>query len=367
MELISANNPDSDLFSVTFALGGCKEKVEMYIHDNKMPVIISNGIALSWLAAPHFIQETLVEVYLIGPVFTSVISEDYLHQRILEYGAPKEWEALVFQKINTVPIVSCQALMQYGVMLYYCVSGQKILPEAIEFLNWQNPAEKKPDTQHRSGELEYAFELEIMQAVEDGNVDYVHPHRNYFAEVGMLSQEGPLRQAKNVMLSFITEITRAAIRGGMSPADAFALSDFYILISEECTNEVDVYQNAQTCLRDFTQRVHNIRQSGYSRIVLECLSYITRNVRKRITMDDLSNAVRYNKNYLSTKVRKETGMTISQIIMKEKLKQAALWLAGSTKPIQDICNELGFDSPSYFSAQFHKAYGVTPKEYRDKN
>lgn len=366
MELISTNNQLPNLFSVTFALGGCREIVLTYIQNNKVPVIISNGIALSWLAAPNFVQEKLVDVYLIGPVFTSAMSEDYLRHRIQEFNAPKEWEALAFENINAVPIVSYQTLIQYGVMLHYCISGEKIFPEAIKFVNRQSPIEKKPNPHHYAGELEYAFQLEIMQAVEDGNVDYVHPHKIYSATVGTLSKEGPLRQAKNTILAFITEISRAAIRGGMPPADAFRLSDFYILISEECTNEAEVYQNGQTCLRDFTKRVHAIKQSGYSKVVQECLSYIARNVSNRITMDDLSKALRYNKNYLSTKVHEETGLTIRQIIMKEKLKRAALWLAGSDKSIQDICHELSFDSPSYFSAQFRKAYGVTPKEYRDR-
>ncbi|MCM1193123.1 MAG: AraC family transcriptional regulator [Lachnospiraceae bacterium] len=364
MELISTNNRNPDLFSIAFAIGGCKEAVRTYFHENRMPVIISSGISLSWLAAPHFVQDILVDTYLIGPVFTSVVSEDYLCRRIQEYHFPKEWEMLAVQNMDTVPVVSYQTLMQYGVMLYYCISCQKILPEAIGFVNRPNLSAKQPDTQRRFGELEYLFQLEIMQAVEDGNVDYVHPRKIYSLAVGTMSKEGPLRQAKNLMITFITEITRAAIRGGMSPTDAFNLSDFYILISEECTNEAEVYQNGQTCLRDFTRRVHGIRQNGYSKVVQDCLDYIVRNVHNRITMDDLSAALNYNKNYLSTKVHEETGLTIRSIITQEKLKQAALLLTGSARSIQDICHELGFDSPSYFTMQFRKAYGVTPKEYR---
>ena len=142
------------------------------------------------------------------------------------------------------------------------------------------------------------------------------------------------------MISFITEIARAAIRGGMAAEDAFELADFYILISEDCTSEAEVYQNGQTCLRDFTKRVHRIRQRGYSRATRDCLDYIARNIKKKITMDDVSAALRYNKNYLSTKVHQETGKTIRQIVTEEKLKQAAIWLMGSTRPIQEICTDL---------------------------
>lgn len=365
MNLISTNNWDPELFSVTFA-GDGKEAVHAHFEKEDTPVIVTNGISLSWLAAPHFVQGTLVDAYLIGPVFTSVVSENYLQQRIRGKQAPKEWEELAIQIIRKVPVVSYQLLMQYGVMLHYCITGQKILPEAIQFVNQPAAKGKAQETRQRSVELGYAFQLEIMQAVEDGNVDFVHPERIYSTTVGTISKEGPLRQAQNIMITYITEITRAAIRGGMSVTNAFDLSDFYILISEECANEAEVYQNGLTCLRDFTQRVHRIKQAGYSKVTQDCLDFITRNVREKITMDDLSRALKYNKNYLSTKIHEETGMTIRQIITRQKLKQAALWLKGSNKPIQEICHELSFESPSYFSAQFRKAYGMTPKEYREK-
>lgn len=365
MNLIHTNDKNPQLLILAFSIGGSMDAIRAFFEKSRMPVIVMNGISISWLAAPHFVQDTLVDVYLIGPVFTSSVSEEYLLQRIRELKAPREWGELAIQNVNSVPIISYQSLIQYGVMLYYCITGQKIMPEAVEFLDYHNPAAKNPGPRKRSGELEYAFQLEIMQAVEDGNVDYIHPKRIYSVSVGTLSKEGPVRQAKNLMITFITEISRAAIRGGMSATDAFDLSDFYILISEECTNEAEVYQNGQTCLRDFTQRVHRIKQDGYSKVTQDCLDYITRNIREKIAMDDLSGALKYNKNYLSTKIHEETGMTIRQIITQQKLKQAALWLASSTKPIGEICHELSFDSPSYFSSQFRKAYGVTPKEYRD--
>lgn len=364
MNLISTNNWDPELFSIAFA-SSAKEAVLAHFEKEATPVIVSNSISISWLATPHLVQGMLVDAYLIGPVFTSVVSENYIQRRVQALHVAKEWEELALDYTRRVPVVSYQSLMQYGVMLHYCITGQRILPEAIQFVNQPTEKEKRQKPRHRSGELEYAFQLEIMQAVEDGNVDFVHPKRIYSTTVGTVSKDGPLRQAKNIMVAFITLISRAAIRGGMSATDAFDLSDFYILISEDCANEAEVYQNGQTCLRDFTQRVHRIKQAGYSKVTQDCLDYIARNVRGKITMDDLSGALKYNKNYLSTKIHEETGMTIRQIVTRQKLKQAALWLTGSTKPIQEICHELSFESPSYFSAQFRKVYGMTPKEYRE--
>lgn len=93
MELISTNNWDPELFSVTFD-GRSRETVQAFFEKEGTPVIVSNGISISWLASPHFVQGTLVDTYLIGPVFTSAVSESYIQQRIRELHVSRQWEDL---------------------------------------------------------------------------------------------------------------------------------------------------------------------------------------------------------------------------------------------------------------------------------
>ena len=46
-----------------------------------------------------------------------------------------------------------------------------------------------------------------------------------------------------------------------------------------------------------------------------------------------------------------------------RLKEAAYQIEHTTKNISDICYEVGFNSPSYFTACFVEQYGMTPTDY----
>ena len=58
------------------------------------------------------------------------------------------------------------------------------------------------------------------------------------------------------------------------------------------------------------------------------------------------------------------GLTPSQLINKLRMEQAALLLAGSAQPIEQIAAHCGIENLSHFYRTFHKHYGITPKNYR---
>ena len=58
---------------------------------------------------------------------------------------------------------------------------------------------------------------------------------NKTGQAGKLSTN-PLRQEQIIFISFITQITRAAMDGGVPEDLAYAMSDSYIQTSEECTS-----------------------------------------------------------------------------------------------------------------------------------
>ena len=59
---------------------------------------------------------------------------------------------------------------------------------------------------------------------------------------------------------------------------------------------------------------------------------------------------------------KETGLNFSQWLRQAKLLHAMIELA-LNKPVLNIALDLGYDSPSAFSAMFRREMGMTPSEY----
>ncbi len=101
-------------------------------------------------------------------------------------------------------------------------------------------------------------------------------------------------------------------------------------------------------------------------IVYELQRYIQQNLDKKLTRDELSEYVHLNESYLSRLFHKETGISLSDYIMQERMKRARELISETNEPIYGIANQLCYDNFSYFSRIFKKIYKITPQEYRKK-
>lgn len=369
MRLISSNHPNQDQFHTLFTIGGSKERIHKYCLCNRMPGFSSDLASLLWLAAPQYTNDTLTDIYIIGPVFSSSISERTLNEALQNMHISTELQRSTSALLKTVPTVHHTLLMQYGLMLYRCLTGEKLETADINAIyeNKQPRTSRSMDDPREPRKGTYALELQIFQAVEDGNIDYVHPKELYQRKTGILSRNDPLKQAKSELISGLTLITRAAIRGGMPEDSAYALSDYYIQMGMDCENIAAVYQYTQDAFKDFTARVHKYKTShGHSKEIRDCISYLQLHLGEKLNMSDLAESIGYNKNYLSTKFGREVGMSISEYMAQLRVERAKVWLQNTDKPIQQISDELGFNSVSYFSAQFRKAVGQSPSDYRNR-
>lgn len=102
-------------------------------------------------------------------------------------------------------------------------------------------------------------------------------------------------------------------------------------------------------------------------IVFELKKYIKQNLNRKLTRDELSARVHLNESYLSRLFHQKTGMSLSDYILKERMKKAAELISETDDPIYEIANKLCYDNFSYFSKMFRKVYEITPQDYRKRN
>lgn len=69
-------------------------------------------------------------------------------------------------------------------------------------------------------------------------------------------------------------------------------------------------------------------------------------------------------NYINRLIRRATGMSLHQYIIKTRMQKAKELLAFSTLSIAEIAQSLCFYDSSHFSATFQKHTGVTPSFFR---
>lgn len=363
--LIFSNCPFSLVMDNLFSVSGSKSQAFESCGETGLPVLILDSLALSWLAVPYTVNGVLLYVYIIGPIFSSEISEENMLKSIRGTSVPNAWKKELAEHLKCFPVVQHTIFLQYGTLLNYCVTERKILSSDIQISKSGKRYDvPKDELGIHKPHSSFAFEQEIFRAVETGNIQY--KKSNYPIIVGKLSMGDPLRQIKNEMIIYISLSARAALRGGLPDKTAYSVCDTYIQMIEEETNPADVLRYGQHAYNDFLQRVYKHKMSvGLSREIHNCLSYIENHLSEKIDFSEMAAELGYSRNYLSSKFTKEMGMTLSNYIVQQRIEFAKIWLRGTRRSISDIAFTLQFGSNSYFSTVFRKAVGVTPSEYRD--
>ena len=80
----------------------------------------------------------------------------------------------------------------------------------------------------------------------------------------------------------------------------------------------------------------------------------------------MANELYISRPYLSLKFKQDTGETLTDFILKEKVEEAKRLLLYTDKTSAAIGAYLGFSSHSYFSKVFKKYVGYTPGVWRDR-
>ncbi|MEY2191540.1 response regulator [Neobacillus sp. BF23-41] len=100
------------------------------------------------------------------------------------------------------------------------------------------------------------------------------------------------------------------------------------------------------------------------REILDAISYVSMNLEKRISLEEVASHLFLNQSYFSRLFKKEVGETFVEYITKMKISRAKELLEQTADSVGKICERLGYDNQSYFNKLFKNHVGVTPIEYR---
>jgi AraC family transcriptional regulator len=94
------------------------------------------------------------------------------------------------------------------------------------------------------------------------------------------------------------------------------------------------------------------------------LDYIAANIKDDITLGDLAGIAGYSAFHFARKFTHAMGISPHRYISRIRLENAMAELAARKLPLADIALNAQFSSQASFTRAFHRAIGVTPKEYQ---
>lgn len=320
--------------------------------------------------------------WIAGPFLLESYSDDVILSLMYDVHAPRyQYESWKYYFTN-LKIMNRKKLQNLAELMYYLTRRKPLdghammrqqtcmVTEEEEHTELEKEIEQevamRRDYEHYHHE--FAQEEALFSCIREGNVDKLISALSTSDLPGnvVLSKRSHIRSQKNLAISGITLATRAAMKGGLMPELAYTLSDVYIRRIEELNHIHELAQLHQEALIQFAERVKNSKTGHLSKEIAECTSYIYNHLLEELTLDRLAEQVNLNASYLSTLFKKETGVTITDYIQRERIAEAKMMLRYSALRLSDICSRLNFNDQSYFTRVFKKWTGITPLHYRKK-
>lgn len=86
-----------------------------------------------------------------------------------------------------------------------------------------------------------------------------------------------------------------------------------------------------------------------------------------ITLEEVAEKLSVSGEYLSTRIKKETGETFSEIIRRYRIDKVKELLISTNLKLNQIAVRAGYTNPKYMSKVFKEETGLLPLEYRKRN
>jgi YesN/AraC family two-component response regulator len=100
-------------------------------------------------------------------------------------------------------------------------------------------------------------------------------------------------------------------------------------------------------------------------VVGQALEVIRTYFREAIGLAEISAMLGYTPTYLTTLMQRETGRTVQQWIIHERLQLSKQLLAQTDWSLNRIAIEVGYSNQTHFGRQFKQSLGQTPSAWRE--
>ena len=326
---------------------------------------------------------------VIGPVGRITTSDALLTEMLFQMNEPRNRASELKDYISAIPSsIEVTSFAQMLCDINSVVNGVDVSIYDIDVFNFQSEGDTKEVFKTLQKSLSnirdadilgddphwntytiteaHEFEKNLLYAISHGQVDLLSDPK-YFEQtvsVGKLANNN-MRQMKNQGICLAVLASRAAIDGGLNVEQSYTLCNIYIQKIEECDDFSELSNISRQIIIDYASRVHTLLVGeDHSPIIARAIQFIARNINQRIYIEDIAEQLNVNRSYLSIRFKKETGMTLTDYIIQQKIFEAQRLIQNTDRSLLQISNYLDFSSQSYFQTQFKKYTGMTPAQYK---
>ena len=316
---------------------------------------------------------------IIGPVGHCSLNRQEEHDYAFLLGiSHREFRSLL-KDMNTVPVISLENFLYMLLLINFYINGEKLDLSALPLYdlfqqmnnNFISEMQRKDSAEKLQLEVKpfhnsLEYENQMLEYVTSGDTDGLCSFLKQRVHGGVGKVAGHyLRQSKNIFITAVTLVSRAAITGGLPEEEAMSLSDYYIQYCEELYDTDMIGALQYQMVTDFTDRVNKTKDTAsVSPLIGEVIRYIKQNLSGSLNGTVIAREAHISRSALCTRFKKEVKITLADFILNQRIEKAKSLLHFTDRPLSEISSYLCFSSQSHFQNAFKKITGLTPLEYR---
>jgi len=207
-----------------------------------------------------------------------------------------------------------------------------------------------------------------------GNEGLLEAGDIFFAHTGMGQrfESGPAGYVhKRSLFVTGTGIEHMLLTSGLKERDALTLKNpgRVLHLFRVCTNLLRTRERGyvQTCSEAafsiFLEFINSIRKK-YPPDIERVITYVDKHIQEPIDISTIAFVAQRSIRHISRLFQESLGVSPVQFVITRRIAIASNMLVHSTLPIKEIALSLGYEDPLYFSYQFKRITGVSPRQYR---
>jgi AraC-like DNA-binding protein len=217
-----------------------------------------------------------------------------------------------------------------------------------------------------------------MQYSQDGRSWLINPGQAYVIrkECEITIEPGPARACCTRVIGISGSFTEAALHDlGLNSVDFIHaispvhLSRLFKAAYSLLRNKPETFLSDSSALamQILTECARSISGERYSPTVQKAVSYLKSRLSQNITRSQLCRQTGISAPHLSRLFGEQFGRGPIDYYIGLKMAHAKTLLASSNLSVKEIAASLGYDNQLYFSSEFKKRIGISPKFYRIKH
>lgn len=328
----------------------------------------------TYLLLPGVAPETLL---VLGPYLEREVTEQEILELVEALGISSSQQKFLQKYYSSLPVINPEGHLQMLMTLFYeRLWGQGGFTFAAfnrntlsDFTSFRQKVLSFEDTGPQWNidmiEKRYAGENAMMEAVRTGNLKKVDNHLGRIT-AAVFDKRLPdhLRTLKNYCIITNTLLRKAAEQGGVHPV-------YLDSVSSEFAEKIEQLSAPSACpamigsmARSYCRLVKNHSAKSYSPAVQKAMICVDADLSAPLSLRYLADELNINSSYLSSLFKKETGITVTAYIIRQRINYAKHLLANTRLQIQTVAQHCGLGDVHYFSKLFKKETGLTPREFR---